>query len=299
MWGSAALLVLVTGLALRTAIRQPALFVGWLWFAIALLPVIGLVPVGLHARADRYTYLPFIGLFVAIVWGAFSLSARMRGGRALAAGLFGAATIACTVATRSEVRNWRDSQSLFQRAIQVTGENAVAQYSLGYDLLERGKLAESIPRLREALRIAPGHPEAVRSLGRALVLLRRFDEAVPVYESAIRLDPNDVGAMNNLALSLLRQGDRAGALRWYRAAAAKAPQLAHLQHVQGMLLLLEGGTGKAVRHLERAVTLDPSRTDWGEDLEGAIDLLHGKSASPAVERLEERLARYAARSSSD
>jgi tetratricopeptide (TPR) repeat protein len=295
--GAAALLLGLTAAAWRARHALPEALVGWGWFVVTLIPVSGLVQVGLQARADRYTYIPFVGLFIAVVWGLRSLARRVKGGPVLAAVTLGIAIVACAFATRREVRHWRDSETLFRRAIEVTGDNAVAQYSLGHLRLEKGDAAEAIPYFREALRIAPAHVQALQGLGRALVLLGRCEEAAAVFAEAIRHAPGDVGSMNNLAVCLLREGDSAGALRWYAAAAAKAPHLPHLQHVQGMLLLAEGRTAEAVARLEKAVALDPSRADWAEDLEGARDLRDGREGA-AVARLRRRLSSYPPRSSS-
>jgi protein O-mannosyl-transferase len=290
---AAGLLAGLTVLAWRLRARSPYLIVGWLWFLIALLPVVGLVQVGWQGRAERYTYLPFIGLFVGLVWGAGDLVDRARSpwSRRAAVAAFGAILLAFGAATRTEALRWRDTATLFTRALEVTGENDVAHYMLGRDLLSRGHAAEAEAHLREALRIRPSDTAALEQLGGALVVQGRIDEAAAVFAETVRRTPDSATALNNLASLRLRQGEVEQAIELYRAAAERAPGMRHVPRALATALLLDGQTAEAVRALEQALRLDPSQVEWRADLEGARALLDpGQRSSPAARRLRLKLA---------
>ncbi|MFN7943030.1 MAG: tetratricopeptide repeat protein [Thermoanaerobaculia bacterium] len=265
---SLALLLLLTAGAWRLRRSQPAVLVGWLWFLGTLLPVIGLVQVGWQARADRYTYLPSIGLFVALAWGAGALATTPERRTALAAAT-GAALAACCFVTQAQVGYWRDSETLFLRALAVTRENFLAENNLGHFYNERSRPAEALPHLQEAVRIRPGYGEAHTNLGRALFLLGRVDEAGTQFERANALQPGDPVALNNLAFTRLRQGELAQAERWYRLALERAPDWAELNRQMAVLLLLEERPEEARPHLDRAVDLDPGNPAYRELQAGA------------------------------
>lgn len=187
--GSATLLLTLTALALRSARRHPALAVGWLWYLVALTPVIGVVQVGSQAMADRYMYLPLIGLAIAIAWGVPELlgallgdARRRRAPLALAAG----ASIALLAATATlQVRHWRDSVALFEHTLSVTRDNSIAHSYLGAALLERGEVESAIVQWREAARLRPGSLEVANNL--AWLLATAPDPRHRDPASAVRL----------------------------------------------------------------------------------------------------------------
>jgi len=142
----------VTAVAIRMARKRPYLIVGWLWFLVTLAPVIGLIQAGQQSRADRYMYIPMIGLSIALVWGAAELlQARPQAQMALA----GAVCLACAALTWTQVGYWEDGVKLFQRAVDVTGDNYVARFNLAHELREQGDDAGAVRQLEEAVRIRP------------------------------------------------------------------------------------------------------------------------------------------------
>lgn len=284
--GSLGLLLFLTAGAWRLRRSQPALLVGWLWFVGTLVPVIGLVQVGWQARADRYTYLSSIGLFVALAWGARALATTPERRTALAAAT-GAALAACCLLTHAQVGYWRDSETLFLRTLAVTRENFLAHNNLGHFYNEQGRPAEALPHLQDAIRIRPGYSEAHTNLGRALFLLGRLDEAGTQFERAITLQPDDPVTLNNLGFTRLQQGELAAAERWYRLALEQAPDWAELHHRIAVLLLLENRPDEARFHYERAVALDPADAESLNDL-GYLLLLDGR-LDEAIARLEAAL----------
>ena len=186
--------------------RSPFLLVGWLWFLGTLVPVIGLVQVGGQAMADRYTYIPLIGLFIMIAWGAAELTEGWRH-RRLSLALVAAATMALlSVCTWQRLGFWRNSVDLFTQTLAVTRDNIAAHINLGYALDEKGRRDEAMVQFYEALRINPNNAGVHRDLADILSEVGRVDEAVDQYRMALRIHPGDALAHKNLGIKLLGQG---------------------------------------------------------------------------------------------
>jgi tetratricopeptide (TPR) repeat protein len=246
--GAAALLLLVCSIfALAAFRRHPYCFTGWLWYLGTLVPVIGLVHVGSQARADRYTYLPLIGIFILIAWGGAELSGRLRRGRLLLAPLGALVLLSFAALTWVQAGYWKDSPTLFRHSIGVTRNNyqlhaalgtalakrgesdrAIEQfeivlrgrpdeveshYSLGLALIQSGRLREGIGHLEGALQLDPEHAASHDNLGYAYGQLGRLDISLIHYRELVRLQPEDPLAARNLAIALYGVGDREAALR--------------------------------------------------------------------------------------
>ena len=282
----AALALVAVTIAAR---RRPYLLVGWLWFLVTLAPVIGLIQAGLQARADRYMYLPMIGLAIMIAWGgAELLHSRPQAQIALAA----AALVACSAVTWTQVAYWQDGVTLFQRAVDVTGDNYVARFNLAHDLRERGDTGGAIRQLQEAVRIQPdsgfAHNELGELLGKqgqldeALVQLRQAEVSLPddaalhyrlgillgtaghaqqaadELSQSIRLDPNNADAHRNLGISLAMMERLPEALAEFRTAVNLNPDDANARFNYGVALVNSGQTREAVEQLQEAVRLQPN-----------------------------------------
>ena len=166
--GGAFLLAGVTSGVIVLRRRLPYLLTGWGWFVVTLVPVIGLVQVGGQARADRYMYIPMVGLLIMVVWGAAEILERLRA-KVLAVPVAAAACLACAALSWIQVGNWRNSETLFRHALEVTSENSVANHNLGNTLMASpGRLSEAIPYLETAVRIDPDSVPAHTDLGSAL-----------------------------------------------------------------------------------------------------------------------------------
>ncbi len=216
--------VLASALAWRWRARAPHLLVGWLWYLGTLVPVIGLVQVGHQAMADRYTYIPSIGLGLAAVWSLPEPRALgRRGPLALCAAAAGV-LLALSVLTVRQLGFWRDDATLFGHALEVTGRNWLAEQVLGVDLERRGDLPGAIARYREALRDNPESPEALNDLGNALVTIGARDEGVAVLRRAVERWPEYVGALSNLGGALCEEGRLAEGIPVLQRAVALAPE---------------------------------------------------------------------------
>jgi hypothetical protein len=167
-WAAAVGIAVLTALVIQRARQTPWLLVGWLWFLAALVPVLGLVQVGDQGRADRYTYLPHVGLFVAVVWGVPELVGSGARRRAVLAAASVAAILALTAATRAQVRHWSNSVDLFQHALEATGDNYVAHLGLAKAFMQEKNWTGAAEHYRTVLRLRPGLREARRGLDQAL-----------------------------------------------------------------------------------------------------------------------------------
>ena len=196
----------LTTLALRQARRRPYLLVGWLWYLGMLVPVIGLVQVGDQARADRYTYLPHIGLFVAIVWGAADALADRPRLRASAIGGAILAAVAFALVTHTQIAVWENGRTLWEHALAVTADNYSAEAHLSDLDFAAGDKATAAGRIERAVRIRPGNGRAEQRLGELLTELGRPAEGIEHYREAVRLNPREIDWRNRLADLLLDAG---------------------------------------------------------------------------------------------
>ncbi len=218
-------LAALTFLALRQARRHPYLPVGWLWYLGTLFPVIGLVQVGGQAMADRYTYVPFIGLFIMVVWGMADLAARWRAPRFLLPVGAGVVLSALMICTWVQVGYWRDSISLYEHTLKVTRENPLIQSNLGFALAAQGKTDQALAHYAEALRLDPDLADTHNNLGMALAAQGKLDQAMAQYAEALRLKPGLARAHNNLGLALAAQGKMDQAMAQYAEALRLKPDL--------------------------------------------------------------------------
>jgi protein O-mannosyl-transferase len=284
---SAALLVVLSSVVARLAPRRPYLAVGWLWFLGMLVPVIGLVQIGPQAMADRYTYVPAIGLFVMLVWGAADLVPPWPARRLVLGLAAGVVLVSCFWLTRVQVSYWRNSRTLFEHAIAVTAPNHIAQLSLGVALAAEGREGEALDRYREALRIVPRYPEAHQLLAEALERTGNADEAMRHYRAWLELRPRDAGAQVAVGLALRRRGELAAARARFEEAVRLAPSSAPAHTALGLALGDEGRSEDAIRQFEEAIRLDPTSTDPSYDL--ALALLTAGRNDDAITRFRDVL----------
>jgi protein O-mannosyl-transferase len=291
--GAALLLVAITAAVVALRRRHPCLLSGWLWYLVTLLPVIGLVQVGEQAMADRYTYVPLIGLFVAAAWGipdaARGLLAASRWARwesaerdrvlhwALPAAAV-ALLLALAVVTRSQAATWKDSVTLFEHALAVTEENYLAHLDLGTALSREGRGAEALAHYAEAVRIKPDNAIARYDLGAALAARGRDAEAMEHYVKALALSPGYAAAHNNLGILLAKQGKIDEAARHYAEAARIRPDFAEAHFNLAVALHALGREAEARAELAAATRLglEPP-AEFLRRLEGERD---GRPAPP-------------------
>lgn len=214
---SAVLLLAISVCAIRWWRTRPYLATGWFWYLGMLVPVIGLVQVGNQSRADRYMYLPMVGLLMMIAWGAADIIARWpqtKVGFGAAAAL---SCAACMVVAMAQVEYWQNSGTLFQRAVDVTEGNYIAEYNLGHYLVNHFAGPQSIPHFEAALRYKPDYVQAESNLGMVMAATPgRMPDAIRHFEAAVRLQPDLIEAQYNLGLALSLVGRTSEAITHYQ-----------------------------------------------------------------------------------
>lgn len=255
--------------AVRARRRRPYLMVGWLWYLVTLLPVIGLIQVGSQSMADRFTYLPLIGLLIAFVWGAGDLLASFRVHR-LAVGASALAIVAaCAGAARLQVGYWKDSETLWQRAVDVVPNNDLAHANLGLVLAAAGRPDEALAHFSEAVRIIQT-PDVRTGTGRG----------TPPPEYAALLH-------NQIGLLLARQGRWTEAILHFREVVRLRPGGADAHHALGQALAADGQLDEAIRESREAIRLNPGRAEFHGDF--ASVLYRARDVPGAIVQLEQAI----------
>ena len=266
------LLLCATVLVLALARRSPYLIVGWLWFLGTLAPVIGVTPVvGGHAMADRYTYVPLIGLFLLLVWGVAEGLAR-AGVRAWMTAAVGVVLLAgCMIGTWRQVSYWRDNASLWGHALEVDPKNYLAYNNIGCVLFAQGKTNEAEWYYSRAVDYAPER-DAIHSalshysLGVVLARQGKADEALFHYTAAVRISPERANYQYTLGEFLAWQGKYPEAAFHFEAAVKSVPTFAGAHAYLGWVLYLEGRNKEAIPRYETALQLEPNSAPFHNDL---------------------------------
>lgn len=201
------LLVSISFISLNKIRRYPYLAIGWFWYIGTLIPVIGIVQVGAQSMADRYTYIPLIGLFIAIVWGGGELAANFPQTRLILATSSTILILILAILSYRQISYWKDTETLFRHAIEVTRDNWFAHTFLGIALDVKGKYDEALPHLVRAAQLNPQYSRARYGLGVSLRRLGRLDEAILNYRVAVQFEPGFDAARNNLATALVDKGN--------------------------------------------------------------------------------------------
>jgi protein O-mannosyl-transferase len=274
------LAALTAWFALRVR-REPYLVIGWLWFLGTSVPTIGLIHVGIQSRADRYMYIPSIGLFLMVVWGWHDLIARWPERRQLLAAFGGAALAGCAAATSIQIGYWQNSLTLSQHAIEVTCNNFVAYDSLGRALHDAGHDDQAFLNYAEAVRIAPEFPQSQFNLAVSLRSQGRLIEAAEHFATAARLVPESCETRNALGETwlLLNQPDAAAAE--FSKAAQLKPDSADAHRNLGFALARQGNLTNAVPQFAEAVRLNPTNADAHFNLGLALLEAHQPAAAAA------------------
>lgn len=286
--GAGVLLTAITGVFLFFMNRKRYMAVGWLWYLGTLVPVIGIVQGGLWpAIADRWAYVPLIGLFIIIAWGIFDIAQKWKFGKLVMAGLAITVIAGLFISTRVQLQYWKNSRTLFEHELEATAGNAVAYNNLGNALLEEGLTEAAINHYRSALKIDPNYAKAHMNLGNAFMNVGSVDEAVKHYvasiginplvakthnnlavaftaqgrfsdshshlQEALRLDPNYADAYNNLGAVYRKQGRVENAAKCYLEAIRLRPDFAEAYHNLGLLLWREGQLKAAAFYFRKAL----------------------------------------------
>jgi Flp pilus assembly protein TadD len=304
---AAALLAGLTLAALWLGRRYPYLFTGWFWFLGMLVPVIGLVQVGEQSMADRYTYLPLIGIFIIVVWGFSSLKAQVsslksQGGRAAATAMRSnalpaphapyvltalalAVLAACALRTRDQLRVWHGSESLYRHAVAVSSRNFIAYQNLGAWLDNEGRTDEALTNYFKALEIQPHYPDPLNNIGCILAGRNQFAEAIPYFEAALRSQPEFVDANANLAAALFKLRRFKEAIPHLRVVVKEKPEDTGALNRLGNALASQGQYAEAVQYYEASLRVKPDQVAAHYDLANALANLRRPGEAIAQYRL--------------
>jgi Flp pilus assembly protein TadD len=282
-----AILLGITVVAIMLVHKRPYLLVGWLWFLGTLVPVIGIVQVGVQSMADRYSYVPLVGLFIMVAWAVPDIVASRPRAR-MASQIAAAALIAaCTMVTIRQVRYWSSSRALWQHAVDATRDNYFAQASLGYVLWKEGHAGEAIPHLQESLRIRPDFTEAHNNLGVALAGLGELRDALSQFSEAVRINPEFKAARDNLAATNAKLTTQDTSLTHYVDAVRAEPNDLAARNELGAALAAQGRIDDAIEQFRAAINIDPNQPDVHFNLGVMLDQ-KGRTAE-AVDQFRDAL----------
>ena len=251
----------ISGLAVMLRHRMPSLLTGWLWFLGTLVPVIGLVQVGQQSIADRYTYIPSLGILVALLWG---LHQGIAGRKLLKRAAILAASVSlllCLLLTRQQTRYWKNAESLARHALAVTRDNHVAHDLLGEVFEQRGQYDEALQERLEALRLQPNYAPAHNNLGIALQKHNRLAEAINHFQQALRLRPHYPEACYNLGAAFEQANRPNDAVREYGRALAQRPDYSDAHYNLGLLYGRLGELDNAITQFQETIRINPNAAD--------------------------------------
>jgi Flp pilus assembly protein TadD len=251
---------------------HPFLLMGWFWFCGMLVPVIGLVQTGMQAMADRHTYLPSLGVFILVVWGADEMTRHWRCRVWVLTVLGSMAILSCIVVTQQQIGYWQDSETVFRHALDVTKNNYIAHGNLGEALAVKGDIDGAIRQFQEAIQIETDYPDAQNNLGIALGGTGRLDEAIQHFQEAIRYRPNYAEAHHNLGVALGMKGRLDEAIVQYQIVIGLKPDDAEARNNLGIALASTGRLDEAVRQFQAALRLKPEDTEVQTNLTRALKM---------------------------
>ena len=257
-------LVLLAGISSGVFLRRRQhayLLTGWLWYLGMLVPVIGLMQVGAQARADRYTYLPQIGLYLALTWAVSDFCAGWRYRRLVLGGCGAGLLVALIFCARVQTSCWQNSESLWTRTLACTSNNLVAHLDLGEALVEQGRVDEAMVHFQQALQIRPGYAETYYNLGNALLQQGRVNEAIGHFQQALQIRPDYADAHFNLGVAQVRQGNVDEAIAHFQKALQIQPDDTQARLALGNALLQQGHVGDALDHFQKAVQVEPDNLE--------------------------------------
>lgn len=270
LWRAALALGALVALSLGAVLvrkKYPFFFVGWFWFVGTLVPVIGIVQIGRQALADRFSYVPLIGLFIAITWGLSIVFSRLTTSKMPAAVIAVAALIACVSLTRAQVETWHDDVSLCRHALEVTDNNFIAHSILANHLMTVHRYSDAKDHYAEARRIFPAEPRILINLGKAHLMLKDFAEAESALREALVHHPENETGHLYLAWALTERNMSTEAEKHLREVVRLAPDHPVARFNLGVLLLKSKNYSEAEIHFAEATRLDPKNESAKESLQ--------------------------------
>jgi len=264
----------ITIISIRLIRKAPYFAVGWFWYLGTLLPVIGIVQAGGHAMADRYAYIPLIGIFIIVAWGVPELISKWRyKGKVLSISV-GIIIFTLLITTWEQVSHWKNSITILKHAIRVTDkkypDTARIHYNLGFALFSIKKTEEAISHYKMAIKLNPDYAEAYINLGAVLFHAKMTEEAIDYFKEAIKLNPDFADAHNNLGAALVAEGKIEEAISHYKMAIKIKPDYVEAHNNLGNALFQKGEMKEAINHYREALKLKPDLVAAQKNLEMAL-----------------------------
>lgn len=251
------ILLSLTAAVIRGWRRYPFLAFGWLWYLGTLVPVIGFIQVGSQSMADRYTYIPMIGLFIMIAWGLHGFFIRLKRGKYLYGLTATVILVFFMISTKNQVVYWENNYTLFRHTADVTDRNFVAHFHLGNEMDRQGKLEEAVSHYSMALHFHPNYAQVHNNLGVIFANQAQPDRALDHYREALRIRPDYAKAHDNLGILLARQGKFDEAVKHYHEAIRIESRNAKTHYNLGIALSRKGNTEHAIESFEKAIQINP------------------------------------------
>jgi tetratricopeptide (TPR) repeat protein len=265
-----ALLAVLSIVAWRERRKQPWLLMGWLWYLVMLLPVVGVIQVGAFAHADRYTYLAQVGIYMAATWLVAEWGAKWQAGRMIFATLMPAVLAVLMVCAWKQTAYWQNSEVLSAHALACTTDNSTVHLVLGNTFLRKGKVDEAVLQFQQALKISPGYVQVRNNLGNALLQKRRVDEAIVQFQEALKINPNFAEAHSNLGNALDGEGRVDEAITHYQQALRINPGYAEARNNLGYAFYQKGELDEAIAQLQQALQINPAFVEALNNLGNAL-----------------------------
>ena len=251
--------------------------VGWLWYIGTLVPVIGIIQVGLWpAMADRWAYVPFIGLFIIIAWGIPELLKKLRYNKVIVTTGIIALLPILMFTTHFQTQYWSNSFSLFEHTLSVTANNYVAYNQAGRALEVRGENEEAARYYYKALQIKPNYGHALNNIGNILIKKGKSEEAIKNYSEAIRINPGNANVYNNLGVALIQSGRFDEAIPLLRKALRIKPKYAEAHSNLGVAMVEKGRVDKAIICFQEALRIKPDYRNAHNNLNKTLKLKNSK-----------------------
>jgi Tfp pilus assembly protein PilF len=286
-WSVAGATLLLLGISVASfgvARRWPYVVVGWLWYLATLPPVIGLViQLASYAHADRYTYVPLIGLFLSLVWGGWELVSHWRRpALACVAAAVAAVIVLCMVLTRQQLGYWKDAETLFRHGLAVTRDNWMAHNNLGTALYRQGHDEKAILHFQECVRLQPRYAPAHLNLGNAFHRTGRDDDSIRAYQAGLKLKRDEAEAQYNLATLLIGKGLLEEASRHFQEVLRLQPNYAEAHNNLGTILYQQGRTAEAIGEFQETLRLKPDYADARQNLDVVLATKVESSRQPGA-----------------
>ncbi|MBN2283461.1 MAG: tetratricopeptide repeat protein [Deltaproteobacteria bacterium] len=287
--GSACIIAVITIFVIYMAKRNPYLPVGWFWYLGTLVPVIGLVQVGGQAMADRYTYIPLIGLWIMFTWGVSEIFLCRRYGKTFCVTVAVIIIILLAGVTNRQVRYWQNSVTLFQHSLEVAPGDYLSEHNLGVALATKSRIDEAEKHFMEAIRLNPDYGNPYFCLGIVMQSRGKTEEAKKYFMEALERDPNMAEALNGLGTIAVSEGDIPEAIVLYRKSLEIRPEQADTHDNLGIALAEQGRIDEALKHFRQAVTLVPDNASFRNNLETA--LIKAERIDEVICMIEDRIGK--------